>query len=70
MKFVILLHSKYTGQDTHLGASYATRDAAESFVRTDVCLRCNRYSIHRVPNDWQWRNRKIGFGPIQKEKVA
>ncbi len=61
MKFVIRITRKLGGDQFHLGDSYDTHAEADAFARANVCLRCNRYSIHRVPADWQWRDRRVGF---------
>ncbi len=64
-KFVIQLRSKYTGDTLHLGSSYKSREEAERFAETGICQRCNYYNIYKVPNDFVYGGKHIGFKPIE-----
>lgn len=63
MMYVIILHSRYTGDPIHLGNKYESREAAERYADKEVCKNCNSYEVVAVPDDWLWINRHDGFRP-------
>ena len=61
MKYCIVLISNYTGDEVHLGSKYQSREDAQKTVDSEVCLRCNGFSIREIPDDFMWRNKTSGF---------
>ena len=68
MKYVVVLRSRYTGDEIPLGSAYDSRDSAEEYVKQEVCLRCNGYEIRTVPDEWMWLGKQRGFGVGKREQ--
>lgn len=61
IKYCIVLRSKYTGEEIHLGSQYKTREEAQEYAEKSVCMRCNGYEIRIVHDEYQYFDRHRGF---------
>jgi hypothetical protein len=58
----IVLRSKYTGEEIHLGSRFNTREQAEKYAEKECCSRCNSISIKPIyHNDMVWVDKHVGF---------
>lgn len=69
-KFVIKIVSKSSGDYEWLQQSYDVFNLAVDYTEQEVCLRCNHFEIHPIPESWQWINRKLGFQEMKGVGVA
>jgi hypothetical protein len=63
MKFCIVLRSKFTGEEIHLGSVYKTADEAKSYALNNLCAKCNYFDIRGVHDSYVYANRREGFVP-------
>jgi len=66
VQYAIVLRSKYTGEETHLGSSYNTREEAQEYADENVCTRCNYIDIRMIRDEWMWADRHRGFMSIER----
>ena len=63
MKYCIVLRSKHTGEEIHLGSQYESiKEAQEEIDNGNICDECNGVSIEPIyAEDPVWVNKKYGF---------
>jgi|688.fasta_scaffold167928_3 hypothetical protein len=63
MKYCIVLRSKFTSEEIHLGSSYKSKEDASKYAEHELCKKCNYIDIRGVHESHVWVNRRDGFKP-------
>jgi len=67
MKYCIVLRSKFTGEEVHLGSSYESAEKAKIYVESAVCSRCNYIDVRAINDSYRYGGKHLGFASSLEE---